>query len=153
MDSIETEKITAIFRSTTEQMNLSKPNKDSEDYAKNVGEFHYEPSVGELFMTCLSSTTLAEGFDIWGDDGKVQEGVWRQHFSSQICLNLAMRKGGDIHKCTAIVNRICNAFSCGSLRKDQFRSQVIDKVVVPSRTARTRTKLHLQVDPSSKTYG
>ncbi|KAM3180982.1 hypothetical protein ACTXT7_015242 [Hymenolepis weldensis] len=34
-----------------EQMNLSKPDKGPEDYIKNVGEFHYEPSVGEIFTT------------------------------------------------------------------------------------------------------
>ncbi|KAM3180289.1 hypothetical protein ACTXT7_016580 [Hymenolepis weldensis] len=34
-----------------EQMDLSKPDKDPEDYLKNVGEFHYEPSVGEIFTT------------------------------------------------------------------------------------------------------
>ncbi|VDL64253.1 unnamed protein product [Hymenolepis diminuta] len=44
MDSIESAKIAAIGRSIREQMNLSKPDKDSEDYIKNVGEFHYEPS-------------------------------------------------------------------------------------------------------------
>ncbi|VUZ52730.1 unnamed protein product [Hymenolepis diminuta] len=49
MDSIESAKIAAIGRSIREQMNLSKPDKDSEDYIKNVGEFHYEPSVGEIF--------------------------------------------------------------------------------------------------------
>ncbi|KAM3181765.1 hypothetical protein ACTXT7_013725 [Hymenolepis weldensis] len=33
------------------QMNLSKTDKDSEDYIKNVGKLHYEPSVGEVFAT------------------------------------------------------------------------------------------------------
>ncbi|KAM3182284.1 hypothetical protein ACTXT7_012704 [Hymenolepis weldensis] len=51
MDSIETEKIAAIVRCIMGQMNLSKPDKDPEDYIKNVGEFHYEPSVGEIFTT------------------------------------------------------------------------------------------------------
>ncbi|VUZ56321.1 unnamed protein product [Hymenolepis diminuta] len=51
MDSIETAKIAAIVRCIMEQMNLSKPDKDQEDYIKNVGEFHYEPVVGETFTT------------------------------------------------------------------------------------------------------
>ncbi|KAM3181678.1 hypothetical protein ACTXT7_013899 [Hymenolepis weldensis] len=51
IDSIETAKIVAIVRCIMEQMNLSKPDKDPEDYIKNVGEFHYEPSVGEIFTT------------------------------------------------------------------------------------------------------
>ncbi|VDL22855.1 unnamed protein product [Hymenolepis diminuta] len=33
------------------------------------------------------------------------------------------------------------------------RPQVIDQVMVPSRTARTKMKPRRQVDPSSKTYG
>ncbi|VDL60578.1 unnamed protein product [Hymenolepis diminuta] len=36
MDSIETAKIAAIVRCIMEQMNLSKPDKDPEDYIKNV---------------------------------------------------------------------------------------------------------------------
>ncbi|VDL18892.1 unnamed protein product [Hymenolepis diminuta] len=51
MDSIETAKIAAIVRCIMEQMNLSKPDKDPEAFIKNVGEFHYEPSVGEIFTT------------------------------------------------------------------------------------------------------
>ncbi|KAM3175136.1 hypothetical protein ACTXT7_009115 [Hymenolepis weldensis] len=51
MDSIETAKIAAIVRYIMEQMNLSKPDKDPEDSINNVGEFHYEPSVGEIFTT------------------------------------------------------------------------------------------------------
>ncbi|VDL59761.1 unnamed protein product [Hymenolepis diminuta] len=35
MDSIETAKIAAIVRCIMEQMNLSKPDKDQEDYIKN----------------------------------------------------------------------------------------------------------------------
>ncbi|VDL59323.1 unnamed protein product [Hymenolepis diminuta] len=34
-----------------EQMNLSKPDRNPEDCIKNVGEFHDEPSVGEIFTT------------------------------------------------------------------------------------------------------
>ncbi|KAM3186211.1 hypothetical protein ACTXT7_004797 [Hymenolepis weldensis] len=51
MDSIEIAKIAAIVRCIMEQMNLSKPDKDPEDYIKNIGEFYYEPSVGEIFTT------------------------------------------------------------------------------------------------------
>ncbi|KAM3172724.1 hypothetical protein ACTXT7_013946 [Hymenolepis weldensis] len=51
MNSIETAKITAIVRCIMEQMHLSKPDKDPEDHIKNVSEFHFEPSVGEIFMT------------------------------------------------------------------------------------------------------
>ncbi|VUZ43205.1 unnamed protein product [Hymenolepis diminuta] len=32
-------------------MNLSKPDKGSENYIENVCEFHYEPSVSEIFTT------------------------------------------------------------------------------------------------------
>ncbi|VUZ54269.1 unnamed protein product [Hymenolepis diminuta] len=32
-------------------MNLSKPNKNNNDYVKNVGEFQYEPTAGEVFAT------------------------------------------------------------------------------------------------------
>ncbi|KAM3171082.1 hypothetical protein ACTXT7_017327, partial [Hymenolepis weldensis] len=51
MDSIKTAKIAAIVRCIMEQMNLSKPDKDPADYIKNVGEFHYEHSVGAIFTT------------------------------------------------------------------------------------------------------
>ncbi|KAM3176773.1 hypothetical protein ACTXT7_005841 [Hymenolepis weldensis] len=44
MDSIETVKTAAIVRRIMEQINSSKPDKDTKDYVKNVGEFHYEPS-------------------------------------------------------------------------------------------------------------
>ncbi|KAM3173408.1 hypothetical protein ACTXT7_012568 [Hymenolepis weldensis] len=43
------------------QMNLSKPEKDLEDYVKNFGEFHYEPSTGELF-----GTWYARNRDVYG---------------------------------------------------------------------------------------
>ncbi|KAM3184585.1 hypothetical protein ACTXT7_008055 [Hymenolepis weldensis] len=39
-----------------EQMNLWNPDKHPEDYIKNVGEFHYEPSVGEVFATWSMKT-------------------------------------------------------------------------------------------------
>ncbi|VUZ55000.1 unnamed protein product, partial [Hymenolepis diminuta] len=51
MDSIETAKIAAIVRCIMEQMSLSKPDTDPEAFIKNVSEFHYEPSVGEIFTT------------------------------------------------------------------------------------------------------
>ncbi|VUZ49428.1 unnamed protein product, partial [Hymenolepis diminuta] len=51
MDSIETAKIAAIVRCIMKQMNLSKPDTDPEAFIENVGEFHYEPSVGEIFTT------------------------------------------------------------------------------------------------------
>ncbi|VDL65087.1 unnamed protein product, partial [Hymenolepis diminuta] len=51
MDSIETAKIAATVRCIMEQMNLSKPDKDPEAFIKNIGEFRYEPSVGEIFTT------------------------------------------------------------------------------------------------------
>ncbi|KAM3171084.1 hypothetical protein ACTXT7_017324 [Hymenolepis weldensis] len=51
MDLIETAKIAAIVRSIMKQMNLLKPDKDPEDYIKNVDELQYEPSVGEIFTT------------------------------------------------------------------------------------------------------
>ncbi|VDL57046.1 unnamed protein product [Hymenolepis diminuta] len=61
MDSIKTAKISAIARSIMEQMNLSKPDKDPEDYSKNFGEFHYEPSVGETFTTwCAGNRDVYE---------------------------------------------------------------------------------------------
>ncbi|KAM3177521.1 hypothetical protein ACTXT7_004393 [Hymenolepis weldensis] len=49
VDSIEAANIAAIVRGIMEQMNLSKPDKDSEDYIDNVGEFRYKPSVGKVF--------------------------------------------------------------------------------------------------------
>ncbi|KAM3176797.1 hypothetical protein ACTXT7_005813 [Hymenolepis weldensis] len=53
MDSIKTVNIAAIVRSIMEQMNLSKPDKDPGNYIKDIGEFYYEPSVGEIFETCI----------------------------------------------------------------------------------------------------
>ncbi|KAM3180538.1 hypothetical protein ACTXT7_016083 [Hymenolepis weldensis] len=40
-----------IFRRIMEKMNLSIPDEDPEDYIKNIGESHYEPSVDEIFTT------------------------------------------------------------------------------------------------------
>ncbi|VUZ52589.1 unnamed protein product [Hymenolepis diminuta] len=40
------------------------------------------------------------------------------------CPNLAIREGEVIHKYAATVNRMCNAFSYGPLKKDQFRCLV-----------------------------
>ncbi|VUZ51558.1 unnamed protein product [Hymenolepis diminuta] len=77
-------------------MNLSKPDKNPEDYVKNVGEFHYESSVGEIFATCR-----------------------RFRF-----LNLAIDKGEDIHEYIAIVNRMSDTFSFGSQKEDQFRASI-----------------------------
>ncbi|VUZ45150.1 unnamed protein product, partial [Hymenolepis diminuta] len=51
MDSLETAKIAAIVRCIMKQMNLSKPDTDPEDFIENVGEFHYERYVGEIFTT------------------------------------------------------------------------------------------------------
>ncbi|VUZ51901.1 unnamed protein product [Hymenolepis diminuta] len=86
-----------------EQMNLSKPDKDSEDYIKNVAP---------------SSTTLAVGFDIWRDERKAR-------FK---CLNLAMREGEYIRKYTAIVNRMCNALSNSLPKEDQFRVSLSTRI-------------------------
>ncbi|VUZ47806.1 unnamed protein product [Hymenolepis diminuta] len=163
MDSIETAKIAAIVRCIMEQMNLSKPDKDPEDYIKNVGEFHYKPFVSEI-----STTWYARNRDIYGNRmaglpnetrinmllqkcsknnhdlylayllplspknltfeetiekcGKVfgdNTSLFDRHFK---CLNLAISEGEDIHKYAAVVNRVCNAFSYGSLKKDQLRN-------------------------------
>ncbi|VDL58420.1 unnamed protein product [Hymenolepis diminuta] len=51
MDSIETANISAVVRGIVKQMNFLKPDKDPEDYVKNVGEFLHEPCVGEVFAT------------------------------------------------------------------------------------------------------
>ncbi|KAM3180873.1 hypothetical protein ACTXT7_015457 [Hymenolepis weldensis] len=51
MDSLETTKIALFVRNIMEQMNLSKPDKDLDNYVKNIVEFHYEPPVRELFAT------------------------------------------------------------------------------------------------------
>ncbi|VUZ50529.1 unnamed protein product [Hymenolepis diminuta] len=121
-----------------EQMNLSKPNKDKEAFIKNVGEFHYELSVGGI-----STTWYAHYQDIYenrmaGLLNEVRINMLLRKFSKNDhdlylayllplspkdftyeetiesaerrfkCLNLAIREGEDIHKYVAIVNRMCN---------------------------------------------
>ncbi|VUZ45884.1 unnamed protein product [Hymenolepis diminuta] len=44
------------------------------------------------------------------------------------CLNFAIRKGKDIHRYAAIVTRMCNAFSYGSLKEDQFRASLPTRI-------------------------
>ncbi|VUZ55856.1 unnamed protein product, partial [Hymenolepis diminuta] len=43
-------------------------------------------------------------------------------------LTLAILEGKDIHKFPGIVNRICNAFSYGSLKEDQFRASLPTRI-------------------------
>ncbi|VUZ49815.1 unnamed protein product [Hymenolepis diminuta] len=96
-----------------EQMNLSKPDKDPEDYIKNVGEFHYEPSVGEIFTTCNSDHDLYLAYllsfpskdltfeETIGKCGKVfgdNTSLFNRRFK---CLNFAISEGKDIHKYAA----------------------------------------------------
>ncbi|VUZ54298.1 unnamed protein product [Hymenolepis diminuta] len=123
MDSIETAKIVAIDRCVLEQMSLSKPDKDSEDHIKNVGEFHYELSVGGIFTTCKSDQYLylAYVLPLSPEDLAFEETIEKCEkglgdntslFSRRFkCLNLAVREGKDIHKYTAVVNRMNNTFS------------------------------------------
>ncbi|VDL40615.1 unnamed protein product [Hymenolepis diminuta] len=166
MDSIETAKIVAIDRCVLEQMSLSKPDKDSEDHIKNVGEFHYELSVGGIFTTWYARNRdfyenrmaelpnetsihmllrkfsksdqylyLAYVLPLSPEDLAFEETIEKCEkglgdntslFSRRFkCLNLAVREGKDIHKYTAVVNRMNNTFSYWSLRKDQFSCFVL----------------------------
>ncbi|VUZ51398.1 unnamed protein product [Hymenolepis diminuta] len=95
-------------------MNFSEPNKDSEDYVKNVGEFHYELSVDKASVPCY-----ARNRDVYKDrmTGLTDEkmtfakeihkcegyGDNTSHFNKcYMCLNLATYEGKDIHKYTGI---------------------------------------------------
>ncbi|VUZ42753.1 unnamed protein product [Hymenolepis diminuta] len=88
-----------------EQMNLSKPDRNPEDCIKNVGEFHDEPSVGEIFTTCRSDHDLYLVYPLplspkdltFEETIEKREKVFddNRHF---ICLNLAIHEGKDIHK-------------------------------------------------------
>ncbi|VUZ42554.1 unnamed protein product [Hymenolepis diminuta] len=162
MDSIETAKIVAIFQNIIEQMNLSKSDRYPEGYVKNVGGFHYEPPVGEVFATwyarnrdvhvnrmaglpnetkinmllrkfnesdhdlylaCLLSLspkdlTFEETIEKCGKVFDDDTSLFNRCFK---CPNLPIREGEDARKYTTLVNRICNAFSYGSLKEDQFR--------------------------------
>ncbi|VUZ43739.1 unnamed protein product [Hymenolepis diminuta] len=51
--------------------------------------------------------------------------VYMKNVSVITASILVMRKGEDIHKYTAFVNRVRNAFLYGSPKKDQFRCLVI----------------------------
>ncbi|VUZ44289.1 unnamed protein product [Hymenolepis diminuta] len=114
MVSIGTVKIVAIVGSIVEQMNLSKPAKDREDYIKSVSEFHYEPSASETFTTCKSdhdlylayrlplspkdlifAETIEKCEKVFFDDTSLCNRRFR-------CLSLPIREGGDIHKYTGI---------------------------------------------------
>ncbi|VUZ53699.1 unnamed protein product [Hymenolepis diminuta] len=81
MDSIETAKMAAIVRSIMEQMNSSKPDKDTEDYIVNP---------------LPSSITFAKGVDIRGDSLKVR-GL-RPECYVEICpkLLLALNLNPDV---------------------------------------------------------
>ncbi|VDL61097.1 unnamed protein product [Hymenolepis diminuta] len=63
-----------------EQTNLSKPDKDPEDYIKNVGEFRYEPSA-ERFVDTLKRTYKK----------RKERELWKKHygFPTGIQINLA----------------------------------------------------------------
>ncbi|VUZ50490.1 unnamed protein product [Hymenolepis diminuta] len=163
MDSTETAKITAVFRCIVEQMNLSKPDKDPEDYIKNIGEFQYEPSVGEIFTAWYTRNRDVYENRMAGLPNETRINMLLQKFSKSDhdlylahlipfspkdlmfeemiekcekvlddntslfsrrfkCLNLTIREVENIHKCTAVVNRMSNAFSYGSLKEDQFRN-------------------------------
>ncbi|VUZ48827.1 unnamed protein product [Hymenolepis diminuta] len=129
-------------------MNLSKPDKDPEDFIKNIGEFHYEPSVGEIFTTWYARyqdiyenrtaglpnemriTMLLRKFSKNDHDLYLayllplspKDFTYEETIEKRFkCLDLAIREGEDIHMYAATVNRMCNAFSYGSLKEDQFR--------------------------------
>ncbi|KAM3187557.1 hypothetical protein ACTXT7_002058 [Hymenolepis weldensis] len=109
MDSIEIANIGAIVTDIMEQMNLSKPEEDSEDYFKSIG-LRDETRVTVLFrkfnksdhdlnqayllplsskdLTFEETTQMCEVFD---DNTFFSIGVIK-------CLNLAVREDEDIHK-------------------------------------------------------
>ncbi|VUZ49765.1 unnamed protein product [Hymenolepis diminuta] len=120
-----------------EQMSPSKPDTDPEAFIKNVGEFHYEPSVGEIpttrkndhdlylaYLLPLSpknftyEETIEKCGKVFGDNAS----PFNRRFK---CPNLAMRESEDIHKYAAIVNRMCNAFSYGLLKEDQLSFHIL----------------------------
>ncbi|VUZ42782.1 unnamed protein product [Hymenolepis diminuta] len=122
-----------------EQMNLSKPDKDPEDFIKNVGyQDIYENRMAglpnQMGINMLLRKFSKNDHDLYlsyllplsPKDFTFEETI-EKHFK---CLNLAIRKGEDIYKYAAIVNRMCNAFSYGSLKEDQFRCLVFIGVFV-----------------------
>ncbi|KAM3181594.1 hypothetical protein ACTXT7_014065 [Hymenolepis weldensis] len=124
MDSIKTAKIAAIIRCIIEQMDLSKPDKDHEDYIKNVDEFHYEPSVGEIF-----TTWYARDVDDQHAAAEVQQinhylylayllPLSPKDLTFEETIENARRCLAAIPLFSAVVNRMCNAFSYGSLKED-----------------------------------
>ncbi|VDL64862.1 unnamed protein product [Hymenolepis diminuta] len=139
MDSIETAKIAATVRCIMEQMNLSKPDKDPEAFIKNIGEFRYEPSVGEIFTTWHGSMIY---------DVEVGKDTWVRHHN-QLRRRLAEPTSDKRY---LSLHSLLDTFNLTHVIPP--RSQSIDQVTVPSRTARTRWKpSRLQIDLSSKTYG
>ncbi|VUZ42851.1 unnamed protein product [Hymenolepis diminuta] len=105
-----------------EQMNLTKPDTDPKAFIKNVGEFHYEPSVGEIFTTCKNDHdiyltyllplspkdfTYEETIEKCGKVFGHNTSLFNRRFK---CLNLAIRKGEDFQKYAPIGLRSpCNA--------------------------------------------
>ncbi|VUZ44349.1 unnamed protein product, partial [Hymenolepis diminuta] len=112
----------------------------SEDYIKNVGEFHYEPSVGDILTTrCACNRDIYEN-RMAGLPNETKINMLLRKFSKSDhdlylayllplspkdltfeetmeksdrhfeCLNLAIREGEDIHKYAPVMNRMCNAF-------------------------------------------
>ncbi|VUZ51565.1 unnamed protein product [Hymenolepis diminuta] len=129
-------------------MNLWKPDKDPEDYVKNVGEFHYEPTVGEVFATWYiwnrdvfenRMAGLSDETRITKLSQKLNKSDHNLYlaylpplspkdltFEETIqkrykCHNSVTHEGEGIHKYTGIANRMSNAFSYGSLKEDEFR--------------------------------
>ncbi|VUZ44365.1 unnamed protein product [Hymenolepis diminuta] len=114
--------------------------------------FHYESSVGEIFTTWYARIRDIYENRIAGLPNKTKINTLLRKFSQSDhdlylayllplslkdltfeetiekrfeCLNLAIREGEDIHKYAATVNRMCNAFSYGLLKEDQFRCLVL----------------------------
>ncbi|VDL60206.1 unnamed protein product [Hymenolepis diminuta] len=144
-----------------EQMNLSETDKEPEDYVMNIGEFHYELFVGEIFTIWYARNrdVCENRMARLPDETRIDILLWKfsqsDHdlylaylpplsakdltfegtvekckvfgdntflFDRRLkCLNLVIRKVKDTYKYTEIVNRMCNAFSYGSLKEDLFR--------------------------------
>ncbi|VUZ48346.1 unnamed protein product [Hymenolepis diminuta] len=113
-----------------EQMNLSETDKEPEDYVMNIGNrdvcenrmarlpdetridillWKFSQSDHDLYLAYLPPLSAKD---------LTFEGTVEKRLK---CLNLVIRKVKDTYKYTEIVNRMCNAFSYGSLKEDLFR--------------------------------
>ncbi|VUZ49627.1 unnamed protein product [Hymenolepis diminuta] len=113
-----------------EQMNLLKPDKDLEDYIKNIGgrdvyENRMAGLPNETRITMLLLNFNKSGHDLYlaylllfsPKDLTFEETIGERF----TYVNLAIREGEGIRKYTGISNRMSNAFSYGWLKEGQFR--------------------------------